>query len=157
MLGRAMLKVRLLNRGRLFSWKCRHHLKISERQGEERRSFVQRITGATGENWKHRGSLVAKKHLQPSDSDMMELYLDLLSQPCRSVYLLAKVAGIPFEFKQVDLLAGNPTQPDRCIWQEERLSEFMKSWFVCVLVRFYALSSHSTTILLLFWTFRKVA
>lgn len=39
----------------------------------------------------------------------MELYLDLLSQPCRSVFLFAKVAGIDFEFKHVDLAAGNPT------------------------------------------------
>lgn len=37
---------------------------------------------------------------------MMELYLDLHSQPCRSVFLFAKLAGIPFEFKHVDLLAG---------------------------------------------------
>ncbi|XP_053182239.1 glutathione S-transferase theta-3-like [Scomber japonicus] len=37
---------------------------------------------------------------------MMELYLDLLSQPCRSVYMFAKAAGIPFEFKLVSLTAG---------------------------------------------------
>ncbi|XP_003974594.1 glutathione S-transferase theta-1a [Takifugu rubripes] len=36
----------------------------------------------------------------------MELYLDLFSQPCRSVFLFAKVAGIPFDFKHVDLVAG---------------------------------------------------
>lgn len=36
----------------------------------------------------------------------MELYLDLRSQPCRSVLLFAKVNGIPFEFKQVELIAG---------------------------------------------------
>lgn len=42
--------------------------------------------------------------MQPSD--MMELYLDLHSQPCRSVFLFAKLAGIPFEFKHVDLTAG---------------------------------------------------
>ncbi|CAG09655.1 unnamed protein product, partial [Tetraodon nigroviridis] len=36
----------------------------------------------------------------------MELYLDLYSQPCRSVFLFAKLAGIPFEFKHVDLAAG---------------------------------------------------
>ncbi|XP_073321757.1 glutathione S-transferase theta-1a [Pagrus major] len=37
---------------------------------------------------------------------MMELYLDLHSQPCRSVFLFAKAVGIPFEFKLVDLAAG---------------------------------------------------
>ncbi|XP_035515039.1 glutathione S-transferase theta-1a [Morone saxatilis] len=37
---------------------------------------------------------------------MMELYLDLHSQPCRSVFLFAKVVGIPFEFKDVNLAAG---------------------------------------------------
>ena len=36
----------------------------------------------------------------------MELYLDLHSQPCRSVYLLAKRTGIPFTFRLVDLSAG---------------------------------------------------
>ncbi|XP_059193070.1 glutathione S-transferase theta-1a [Centropristis striata] len=38
---------------------------------------------------------------------MMELYLDLHSQPCRSVFLFAKAVGIPFEFKLVDLSAGH--------------------------------------------------
>ncbi|XP_029295641.1 glutathione S-transferase theta-1a [Cottoperca gobio] len=38
---------------------------------------------------------------------MMELYLDLHSQPCRSVFLFAKAVGIPFEFKLVDLAAGH--------------------------------------------------
>ncbi|KAM9360924.1 glutathione S-transferase theta-1a [Symphorus nematophorus] len=37
---------------------------------------------------------------------MMELYLDLHSQPCRSVFLFAKVVGIPFEFKLVNLSTG---------------------------------------------------
>ncbi|XP_076585881.1 glutathione S-transferase theta-1a [Chaetodon auriga] len=37
---------------------------------------------------------------------MMELYLDLLSQPCRSVFMFAKALRIPFEFKRVDLLTG---------------------------------------------------
>ncbi|XP_034397463.1 glutathione S-transferase theta-1a [Cyclopterus lumpus] len=36
----------------------------------------------------------------------MELYLDLHSQPCRSVFLFARAAAIPFEFKLVDLSKG---------------------------------------------------
>ncbi|KAM3610868.1 uncharacterized protein V6R79_009905 [Siganus canaliculatus] len=36
----------------------------------------------------------------------MELYLDLLSQPCRSVFMFAKAVGIPFEFKLVQLAAA---------------------------------------------------
>ncbi|XP_041643641.1 glutathione S-transferase theta-1a [Cheilinus undulatus] len=36
----------------------------------------------------------------------MELYLDLRSQPCRSVFMFARAAGIPFEFKLIDLAAG---------------------------------------------------
>lgn len=65
--------------------------------------------------------MVEAKHLQPSDPDVMELYLDLHSQPCRSVFLFAKAVGIPFEFKLVDLAAGNPTLPDR---HKERVETF---------------------------------
>ncbi|KTF76708.1 hypothetical protein cypCar_00010419 [Cyprinus carpio] len=36
----------------------------------------------------------------------LELYLDLHSQPCRSVLLFAQINKIPFEFKAVDLSAG---------------------------------------------------
>ncbi|XP_071386299.1 glutathione S-transferase theta-1a [Centroberyx affinis] len=36
----------------------------------------------------------------------LELYLDLHSQPCRSVFLFAKKVGIPFEYKAVDLASG---------------------------------------------------
>ncbi|XP_068452331.1 glutathione S-transferase theta-1a [Clinocottus analis] len=36
----------------------------------------------------------------------MQLYLDLHSQPCRSVFLFARAVGIPFEFKLVDLTKG---------------------------------------------------
>ncbi|XP_057688726.1 glutathione S-transferase theta-1a [Corythoichthys intestinalis] len=36
----------------------------------------------------------------------MELYLDLRSQPCRSVFMFARVNAIPFEFKLVDLAKG---------------------------------------------------
>ncbi|XP_075067217.1 glutathione S-transferase theta-1-like [Mixophyes fleayi] len=37
----------------------------------------------------------------------IELYLDLLSQPCRSVYLFAKVNNIPFQHHEVKLFKGD--------------------------------------------------
>ncbi|KAM9823023.1 glutathione S-transferase theta-1a [Syngnathus typhle] len=36
----------------------------------------------------------------------MELYLDLRSQPCRSLFIFARLNSIPFEFKLVDLAKG---------------------------------------------------
>ncbi|XP_056676504.1 glutathione S-transferase theta-2-like [Monodelphis domestica] len=36
----------------------------------------------------------------------LELYLDLISQPCRAVYLFAKANGLPFEVRSVELLKG---------------------------------------------------
>ncbi|XP_044051138.1 glutathione S-transferase theta-1a [Siniperca chuatsi] len=99
-------KVRLLNHDGLLTLNCRHHLKINERLSEERRSSGQTEDNRRGRRGpKHRGNVVETK-LLPSDSDIMELYLDLLSQPCRAVFLFAKAVGIPFEFKLVDLAAG---------------------------------------------------
>ncbi|KAF7652705.1 hypothetical protein LDENG_00093540 [Lucifuga dentata] len=42
----------------------------------------------------------------------LELYLDLFSQPCRSVYIFAKKNNIPFEFKKISLMDGEQYQEE---------------------------------------------
>lgn len=97
------LKVSLLNPDGLLSLNCRHCLKAAEPH-----SWKAGFLGKRGIMRSRRGVKNSEgtqcKLLQPTDT--MELYLDLFSQPCRSVFLFAKMAGIPFDFKHVDLVTG---------------------------------------------------
>ncbi|XP_066544808.1 glutathione S-transferase theta-1 [Amia ocellicauda] len=43
---------------------------------------------------------------------VLELYLDLFSQPCRSVYIFAKKTNIDFDFKKVVLFQGQQYEED---------------------------------------------
>ncbi|KAG7266099.1 hypothetical protein CRUP_026736 [Coryphaenoides rupestris] len=43
---------------------------------------------------------------------VLEVYLDLCSQPCRSVYMFAKHNEIPFDFKKVSLFQGDQYRED---------------------------------------------
>lgn len=70
---------------------------------------------------------------------MMELYLDLYSQPCRSVFLFAKLAGIPFEFKHVDLIAG---KSGLLSTEDRRLEIWLHTWLICACL--WAFSSASS-------------
>ena len=36
----------------------------------------------------------------------LEFYCDLVSQPCRAVYIFLKVTGVPFELKTLELRKG---------------------------------------------------
>ncbi|KAM6339721.1 glutathione S-transferase theta-1-like isoform 1-T1 [Alca torda] len=62
----------------------------------------------------------------------LELYLDLLSQPCRALYIFARSNNIPFEFKRVELMKG-----------QHRTEEFRK---VNVLMKVPALKDGSFTL-----------
>ncbi|XP_063271988.1 glutathione S-transferase theta-1-like isoform X2 [Prinia subflava] len=62
----------------------------------------------------------------------LELYLDLLSQPCRALYIFARSNNIPFELKRVQLAKG-----------QHRTEEFRK---VNVLMKVPAMRDGSFTL-----------
>lgn len=57
---------------------------------------------------------------------MLKFYYDLMSQPCRAIYILLKASNIPFEGCRVDLAAG-----------EQPLHKFLRVLTIVVLGAHY--------------------
>ncbi|XP_012869701.1 PREDICTED: glutathione S-transferase theta-4 [Dipodomys ordii] len=71
----------------------------------------------------------------------MELFMDLLSAPCRAVYIFAKKNNIPFEFQFVDLLKGQSLLLPRQAWSWEE-AQGRSVAILCYLCRKYSAPSH---------------
>ncbi|KAI1232911.1 hypothetical protein IHE44_0006093 [Lamprotornis superbus] len=89
-------------RPKLREWRRRVEEAVGKELFQEAHKDIMNVKNLTADQFAP--ELMEKPRQLPVGVEMgLELYLDLLSQPCRSIYIFARSNNIPFEFKHVEL------------------------------------------------------